>query len=209
MTDQPTESREPVVLETPPDMHFAGLDRRLAAYAIDVTLIAVILVGVQFILSRLFGGFPFNLLTTGLRIEIWVFLTISLPTWIYFAWSESSERQATLGKRLLKLRVTDTHQEPISFQRAFIRTLIKLIPWELTHVVLFFPTPIWTDPNPSPRLGLFLVYPLLVLYMLSMIFTPRKRSIHDLIVGTLVFYDGAAQPDAPPAEAPESQSNEN
>jgi uncharacterized RDD family membrane protein YckC len=185
-------------------MHFAGPDRRLAAYVIDVALVAIVLVGVQFILSKLSGGFPFNLLTTGLRIEVWVFLTISFPTWIYFARSESSDLQATLGKRLLNLRVTDTHQEPISFLRALARTLIKLIPWELTHIVLFFPTPIMTDPNPTPRLGLFLVYPLLALYMLSMIFTPRKRSIHDLVVGTLVLFDGAARPDVPSAETAES-----
>ncbi len=201
MTEPATNLQEDFIEIDPPDLHFAGPDRRIAAYVLDVVLVAAILLGAQFLLSRVTNGFPFNLLTTGLRIEIWVFLTVSLPTWIYFAYYESSARQATLGKRLLKLRVTDTNHEPIGFGRAFIRTIIKLIPWELTHVVLFFPTPIMTDPNPSPRLGLFLVYPLLALYMLSIIFTPRKRSIHDLLVGTLVLYDGAPQP-VDPVDAP-------
>ncbi len=209
MTEPATNSQEDFIEIDPPDLHFAGPDRRLAAYVLDVALVAVVLVGAQFLLSRITNGFPFNLLTTGLRIEIWVFLTISLPTWLYFAYYESSARQATLGKRLLKLRVTDTNQESIGFGRAFIRTIIKLIPWELTHVVLFFPTPIMTDPNPSPRLGLFLVYPLLALYMLSIIFTPRKRSIHDLLVGTLVLYDGAPQPDKVQEAAEESEYHEN
>jgi uncharacterized RDD family membrane protein YckC len=209
MTYQPLDSQEAMIEIDPPDLHFAGPDRRLGAYVIDVVLVAGILVGTQFLLSRITNGFPFNLLTTGLRIEIWVFLTVSLPTWLYFAYFESSDRQATLGKRLFKLRVTDTNQQPIGFWRAFIRTLIKLIPWELTHVVLFFPTPIMTDPNPSPRLGLFLVYPLLVLYMVSIIFTPRKRSIHDLLVGTLVLYDGALQAELPVGTSSESEPYEN
>ena len=136
MADQPVDPQEAMIEIDPPDLHFAGPDRRIGAYVIDVTLAAVILVGAQFLLSRITNGFPFNLLTTGLRIETWVILTVSLPTWLYFAYFESSEHQATLGKRLLKLRVTDTNQQPIGFWRAFIRTLIKLIPWELTHKIV-------------------------------------------------------------------------
>lgn len=58
MTKQPADPREPDLLQDPPDMHFAGPDRRLAAYVIDVALVAIVLVGVQFILSKLSGGFP-------------------------------------------------------------------------------------------------------------------------------------------------------
>jgi uncharacterized RDD family membrane protein YckC len=171
------------------DSRYAGLDRRLGAYAIDVLMLYAVLGGLQYALFLLLGGFPFNRLTTGPRLEFWVLLTISLPTWLYFTLSESSNRQATLGKRLFRLRVTDLHQERISRLRAFFRTLLKLLPWELTHLSLLLPTPIMTDPNPQPRLGLILVYLLLGLYMLSMIFTPRKRSLHDLLVGTLVLQD--------------------
>ena len=168
------------------DSRYAGLDRRIVAYAIDVLSLYAVLGGLQYALSWLLGGFPFDRLTTGPRVEVWVLLTISLPTWLYFTFSESGSRQATLGKRVFRLRVTDVHQERISRLRAFFRTILKLLPWELTHLSLLLPTPILTDPKPQPRLGLILVYLLLGLYMLSMIFTPRKRSIHDLLAGTLV-----------------------
>ncbi len=179
------------------DSRYAGLDRRLGAYAVDVLLLYAISGGLQYALYRLFGGFPFDRLTTGPQVEAWVLLTISLPTWLYFTFSESSGRQASLGKRLFSLRVTDAREARISPARAFLRTLLKLLPWELTHLSLLLPTPILTDPNPQPRLGLILVYPLLGLYMLSMIFTPRKRSIHDLLAGTLVLQDAKKekQPD--------------
>ena len=175
------------------DSQYAGLDRRVGAYLLDVIGLYLVLAGVQYGLSLLTGGFPFNRLNTGMTIEVWVLLTFSLPTWLYFALSESSPHGATLGKRVFKLRVTDLHGEGIGRGRAFLRTLIKLIPWELTHLSILLPTPLYADPSPTPRLGLILVYLFLGLYLLAVIFTPRKRSLHDLAVGTLVLYTGGGQ----------------
>jgi uncharacterized RDD family membrane protein YckC len=168
-----------------PDTAYAGVDRRLGAYLLDVVLLYLVLVGWQYVLWRL-TGFPFDRLTTGPLIEGWVLLTISLPTWLYFAWSESSGRAATLGKRLFGLKVVRRNGETVSFGRALARTLIKLLPWELTHLSLFLPTPIMTDPAPGLRAGLICVYPLVTLYLASMIFTRRKQSFHDLLLATVV-----------------------
>ena len=177
------------------DSDYAGVDRRLGAYFIDIVLLYLLIAGLSYGLWVGWRGFPFNRLETGWQIEAWVLLTASLPTWLYFALTESSSRGASLGKRLLGLRVTDLELEPIRFSRALMRTLIKLLPWELTHLSILTPTPLPLDPNPKPRLGLILVYILLGLYMVTMIFTPRKRSIHDLLIGTLVLYQGRTEED--------------
>ncbi len=170
-------------------MKYAGLDRRIGAYFIDIILLYAVLAALQFGLSAATGGFPFNRLDTGPALEAWVLLTFSLPTWVYFTSLEASSRQATLGKRLFKIRVADLAGIRITRGRAFFRTLLKLVPWELTHITLLLPTPIFSDPSRSPALGLIAVYATLILYMATMIFTPRKRSLHDILAGTLVLAD--------------------
>ena len=47
------------------------------------------------------------------------------------AYSQSSWRQATLGKRLLGLRVTDRHGQRLSFKRAYARQTVKLLNYSL------------------------------------------------------------------------------
>jgi uncharacterized RDD family membrane protein YckC len=121
---------------------YSILVRRLAAYLVDILLLPAAVVSTQFGLAALMGRWPFRLLTTGLRIEWWVWLSVSLPTSLYFALSESSTHQATPGKRLLGLGVTDIAGNRIGFGRALLRTVVKLIPWEVTYLSLFLPTPI-------------------------------------------------------------------
>ncbi len=66
-----------------------------------------------------------------------VFMTLVLPAWIYLAWCESSARQATVGKRLLKLQVVTMADQRATFWQTTIRGLVKLVlPWELAHYVL-------------------------------------------------------------------------
>lgn len=76
---------------------------------------------------------------------------------LYFAVLESSEQQATWGKRLVGLRVTDLDGGQISFGRAAGRFLAKIA----SYLTLF--------------VG-FLMQP----------FTKRKQALHDILAGTLV-----------------------
>jgi len=161
--------------------------RRILAYLVDYVLLFSVLVPLQGILYLVGRGFPYRLLRTGAQIELWVFLSISLPVWLYFALAESSSRQATLGKRLLGLRVTNLHGDRIGFGRAILRTIIKLIPWELTHLSLMLPIPMWWDPQPRLRAGIVVVYAVIGIYLLAMFLNERRQSIHDLIAQTIVW----------------------
>lgn len=169
-----------------PDSLYAGLDRRVGAYLVDIGLLYAAIVVVQGALLALTGGALGTFLTTGVRLEAWVLLTVSLPSWVYFSLLESGPRAATLGKRLLKLQVQGVGGSPPGFGRVLLRTLVKLLPWELTHLTVLTPVPWWSDPAPGMRAGLVLVYGLLGIYMLTMIFHPRKQGPHDLAAGTLV-----------------------
>ena len=86
------------------------------------------------------------------------FLLGPIVNWLYFTISESSSWQATLGKKMLGLYVTDERRQRLSFGRANGRLWSKFIS------------------------GL-----LLGIGFLMVGFTKRKQGLHDQIAGTLVF----------------------
>jgi len=78
-------------------------------------------------------------------------------SWLYEALMESSSRQATLGKMIFGMKVTDLSGNRISFARATGRYFAK-----------------WLS-------GLTL----LIGYIIAG-FTERKQALHDMLAGTLV-----------------------
>ncbi len=159
--------------------------RRSAAYLLDGLLLAALVVASQLGLRAVLGP-RLPELVTGPQIETWVLLTVSLPVWAYFTLFESSGWQATPAKRLLGLRVTTLGGGRAGLGRALLRTALKLLPWELTHLTLLLPTPIWGAASAELRPGLFVVYGLLAVYLLCAALTPRRQAPHDLIARTLV-----------------------
>ena len=86
------------------------------------------------------------------------YLAIIAVAWLYHSIMESSSMQATLGKRLLGIRVVDMQGERISFLRATGR---------------FF--------------GKFLSSLILAIGYLMAAFTERRQALHDMLAGTLVW----------------------
>jgi uncharacterized RDD family membrane protein YckC len=85
-------------------------------------------------------------------------VVLLLLQWLYYAWMESSEHQATLGKMALGLIVTDLNDHRISFARATGRFFSKIIT------------------------GLI---PLFIGWIMAG-FTEKKQALHDMIASTLV-----------------------
>jgi uncharacterized RDD family membrane protein YckC len=83
---------------------------------------------------------------------------VVLLQWLYFAYLESSEKQATWGKQAMGLYVTDLEGNRLSFARASWRFFAKVIS------------------------GLILV----VIGYIMAAFTARKQALHDMIANTLV-----------------------
>ena len=90
-----------------------------------------------------FGGFGIILLT--------------VVHWFYFTSMESSSQQATFGKQILKIIVTDLKEKPISLGKANLRYFSKLI----STILLFS--------------GFIIAGA-----------TSRKQALHDKLAGTLV-----------------------
>jgi uncharacterized RDD family membrane protein YckC len=94
-----------------------------------------------------------TLMVTGFKIKI----ITQVVAWIYEAWMTSSDRQATVGKIAVGLKVTDLNGQRISFARATGRHFAKI----LSAMILM--------------IGFIMVA-----------FTERKQGLHDLLAGTLV-----------------------
>jgi uncharacterized RDD family membrane protein YckC len=62
-------------------------------------------------------------------------VTMTVPVALYFALTESSRAQASLGKRLLGLRVADDAGQRLPLARSLLRNAIKFVPWECGHAV--------------------------------------------------------------------------
>ncbi len=160
-----------------PVVTYAGFWLRLVAHLLDGLIIGVPVVIAVFIflLSTGFGTFLHNLpnppnppdpeeaiasafgaaFVAGIIV---VALLSVIGSWLYYAGFESSSWQATPGKKVLNLAVTDLTGARVSFGRATGRYFAKFV----TQMI-----------------------PLGIGYILAGI-TERKQALHDMIASTLV-----------------------
>ena len=174
--------------------------RRCAAYALDCLLVFLVTIvlfqGLMWVLTQ---GAWWNNLHTWIAAQGWILLSVVLPTWLYFSFAEASPWQATLGKHLLGLCVTDMSRKRLSLSRALLRNFLKLIPWIFFHISLFAPSPTGLSVLGQLPPSLYWWWSFLVtgdvltlIYLLTPLFTGGQRSIHDLLAGTCVI-DGATK----------------
>jgi len=160
--------------------------RRLMAYWIDFVLLAFKLVGFQWLLYTITSGFPFDQLNNGYLIEAWVLLSVSLPVWLYFICSEYYRRQ-TIGKRLLSVKVMSIEGSTLTWRQALLRTFIKLLPWELTHIIILIPEP-WYRLKDSSDTSFLIYIPniIILLYIVILFVNKGEKGLHDFTAKTKV-----------------------
>jgi uncharacterized RDD family membrane protein YckC len=153
-------------MSRPAHMIYAGFWYRFLAWLIDIIILGVVLGtlwAVIMVVSAAFAlrgsdvsssSLAFIFGAYGLVIATNIILSL-----LYFALSESSRGQATIGKLALGLKVTDANGKRLSFLRALARYV--------AHIVS----------NLTFGIG----------YVLN-VFTARQQTLHDLIAGTLVVY---------------------
>ncbi len=164
---------------------YAGLKQRLAAMALDLLIVA----GYAAILAITASIF-FRVTSAGrLMDSAWTrdavaFITLVLPTILYFSFQESSSRQATFGKRKMGLKVVDTHGARLSAGRALLRSGVKFLPWQMAHTAVF---QIWNGNSSAFLFALSLFAQILVvIYLLSILFNRQHRPLYDRLAGSAV-----------------------
>jgi hypothetical protein len=147
-------------------MRYAGFWIRFVAYIIDTFIISTVLILLGTIWS-LQDDDSIDLAATIASSAIVLWISFFLH-WLYFAIMESSESQATIGKKVLGIKVTDEFGQRMSFGRATGRYFSKYIS--------------------SLILGIG--------YLMAA-FMDRKQALHDKIASTLVVYGSGAVSSAP------------
>ncbi len=159
--------------------------RRIGAFLLDILIIFGICAPIGYLIQRLIGYSP----QTGLAIWFTILWNFSLPSWLYFLWSDRSKKGKTLGKRVFKLRVTNRAKEQLGWGRALARTAMKLLPWEIIHISGF---------ALSKELGTFSLFQyigfvtgnaLTFAYFIASALTQGKRTVYDLILGTEIQFE--------------------
>ena len=169
-------ARSPMGAQTVPAtarVEYGGFWLRFLAYLIDGAVITigafviaipmVFLTGLGTLLSQIHPEEDLNDAGFWLIMGVvFLFATVSLVvTWLYHALMESSEWQATVGKKALNLVVTDMAGRRVSFWRATGRHFAKIVSnmiYPFGHIMAGF--------------------------------TAQKQALHDMIAGCLILHRG-------------------
>ena len=129
-------------------MHLENFVKRSCAYFIDILALVIILLPfkILFVFTDLL--LPFG--------QACFFIALSL---IYFSYMESSSKQATFGKQFLDLKVVTLNGERISFGRALLRNIARVIN-----------------------------IPIYSLGYVSVVFTRRHQGMHDIVARAAVVW---------------------
>ena len=152
-------------------MEYAGFWRRFIAYVIDVFVVTVPLAVVFFAIpgdiftvcgehvDKIFDQDGVASQSTSYKCETTTLadMIMIVVAWLYYAVMESSANQASLGKMVIGIVVTDTDGNRLSFGRASARYFAK-----------------------------FLSFITLMIGFIMAAFTKRKQALHDIMAGCLV-----------------------
>ena len=154
--------------------NYAGLGRRVFAFIIDAIILFILITvavaffnlvqGIRYFYYLTVQRAPISMLTEAGTTDAAInpiiaslgIILIIIP-WLYFAGFESSRGQATPGKTLLRIMVTDMEGNRISFSRATLRFFAKFI----STVIIF--------------IGFIMIG-----------LTRKRQGLHDRIAGCLV-----------------------
>ena len=132
--------------------YFASFDQRLMASVIDYFLLMIAYVVVVLILYIFIDTQVFRIGTALSLLAL-----VPLAKLVYSSFAEASVKQATIGKRLMDIKVTDMIGNRIELSVSFGRNIAKV----------------------------FSVLPLFFGYLYSFL-NKKQQCLHDVILGTLV-----------------------
>ena len=172
--------------------------QRIHASLIDYFVILAwmaVLFLIWLLLFLLLGSHPDYLGIFGpVGTQIIFFFVLTLPVGLYLYVSESGARHATVGKRKVGLRVVGTDKQVPSKKSILLRTIIKLLPWEIAHTFIwqmqyvFYQFGYEADVPMWIFAGLSLSMLLVIFYVAMAVFSKDGRAPHDFVAGTRVVF---------------------
>ena len=164
----------------------AGNGRRLLASMIDGAILGAIFTLVAVLVGALFKGGG----TEAMSAFFWTYASISYPIHIaYLTYTQSSEKEATIGKRTTGLRILTTQGERLSPYQAFGRALLQVfLPIVGFLVVILSSAGVSSVLNDTAGGAIAIVGCLAVFIgpFITVFFTKNHLTVMDMICGTRV-----------------------
>lgn len=157
-------------------LEYAGFLKRATAFAADYLIVGVASLLLKMGINHFFEDIP------GVPLHI---ALLFIGGWAYWSFQESSRLQATFGKQLVNVIVTDLNGDQLSFTRASIRYLTKVIG---LYCLTFGLTPVGLTPLGgviTELIATVLGVGFCIGFIL-VIFTPKKQALHDMITMAVV-----------------------
>jgi len=159
--------------------------KRIVAYFLDYLVIMVYAMTLFGVTSIIYGLMDKSLEPMHpLKGNIVSLITLTIPVFLYFFFTEKSKHQGTVGKRIMKIKVVANKSKSI-----FIRNVFKIIPWELAHIGIH-----WMVYYEEQGLGLptwvwiLVVGPqlLVLFYFVTVVVNKGQSSFYDMIANTTI-----------------------
>lgn len=166
-----------------------GLRSRVVAFAYDylpIVLILALFTALFALIGVLAPDFVTLLYGGRWSSQITSLFIVTIPVTLYFAVLESGTRKASWGKWKRGFQVVTTAGEPLSFGRALGRTVLKFVPWELSHTAVWDIS--YANGEVTTRAAFFLVLAgvLIVANVVSLWQSPLKQTLYDRLTKTVV-----------------------
>lgn len=114
------------------------------------------------------------------------FLMVTLPVSLYFIISDSKIGGQSFGKRKSGVKVVGKNGEAVSLLKMTFRTIIKFLPWELSHFLVYRLVHVGDEVPFTYILIGGLIYALMFAYIFTCLFTKKKQSLYDILAKTYV-----------------------
>lgn len=160
---------------------------RFKAFMIDYIVILVYLLVIAIINIFLFPSLQQFFQGSLVTAQFTGFLMVTLPVSLYFIVCDSNIVGQSFGKKKAGIRVVRQNGEAISVLHNTFRTILKFLPWELSHYFVY--RLVYLGDGEMPFAYYFiggLIYALIFAYILTAIFTKKKQSLYDIVAKTSV-----------------------
>lgn len=158
---------------------------RFRAFLYDYIFI-LLYMGVIFIISTfLFPELQHVFQESLLVAQLIGFFLLTFPVSVYFIICDSRLVGRTFGKKKMGIQVVHQDGQQLSLLHSLVRVILKFLPWELSHYLVYRFVDVGDEGVPFSLL-IIIVYALIIVYILTAIFTKKKQSLYDLICKTEV-----------------------
>ncbi len=159
---------------------FKLLSKRFAAYLLDCAILTLFSTSAILILAF-----------ASIQPSSYIFYTFMLGTCLYYVSLESSIMQATLGKKLLGLKVVGIRGTRLSLWRACERYFWFMLPHILFWILcdgreLLMQYAAGNLTKVTPTMGMYAIFIMHILWYLPVCVTPDKTSAYDILSSTKV-----------------------